>query len=127
MVFKFFESISDLKMKLYWGYVVLGRDVVVMISGGKEHIGAVGISIPRPSLKDSNKISSSTSVFTRISHKEDEVVKKMGDKIASKTNRFTIVIAGIHFDNLSEIEIERIISKCDEIADKLIKELNDLN
>ncbi len=126
MIYKFFETVLDEKIKLYWGYVVLDKDVVVIITGGKEHIGAVGISIPRPSLKDPNKISSSTSVFTRISHKEDEVVKRVGDKISSKTNRFTTVIAGIHFDNLSEKEIKEIVSKCDEIADYIIEELDKL-
>ncbi len=127
MIYKFFETVLDSKIKLYWGYMVLGRDVVVIITGGKEHIGAVAISIPRPSLKDVDKTSSSTSVFTRISHKEDEIVKRVGDRISSKTNRFTTVIAGIHFDNLSKKEIEEIVFRCDEIADQLIEELNNLD
>ncbi|MGB9860680.1 MAG: hypothetical protein ACPLQP_12170, partial [Moorellaceae bacterium] len=31
--------------------VCLGRDVVIMVSGGQAHVGAVVMAVPRPSLE----------------------------------------------------------------------------
>lgn len=49
-----------------------GDDLTVVIGGGeKQHIGAVAVGIPRPSLKDKNIVSSSASVLCLTGHKED--------------------------------------------------------
>jgi len=61
---------------------VIGRDILVSIYGGsKPHIGAVALSIPRKSLKDKDRTSSSTSVFTVTGHKDDEIAKAVAEKI----------------------------------------------
>ena len=45
--------------------ILVGDDLVVIVQGGeKPHVGAVAVSIPRPSLADAEETSSSTSVFT---------------------------------------------------------------
>ncbi len=123
MDLKTFE-IAKNHIKIKCGVIVLGDDLLVIIAGGKEHIGAIAVSIPRTSLKYKDRLSASTSIFTRISHKEDEIVKKVGDKVASSTGKFTTVVAGIHFDNITEDEISLIFELCEQIADRIIREVN---
>ncbi len=101
--------------------VPIGDDLVVMIWGGETpHIGAVSVSIPRPSLKNSAVISATTSVYAMIGHKEDELAKEMGQKIASALNKNVVLTAGIHVEDLSDDGIKLIETNCRIIVESLI-------
>jgi len=101
-----------------------GKELTVIISGGKKpHIGAIAISIPRPSLKDSNKVSASTSVFTLIGHKEDELSKQIAENITKVTEKATVTIVGLHIDKATPQDIEYLIQNTQKVVDKLITKL----
>jgi len=101
-----------------------GEDLTVIISGGeKPHIGAIAASIPRPSLKDSNKVSASTSVFTLTGHKEDELSKQIAENITKITKKVTVVIVGLHIENATFQDIEYLIQNTQKVVDKLIIKL----
>lgn len=101
-----------------------GEELTVIISGGKKpHIGAIAISIPRPSLKDSNKISASTSVFTLIGHKEDDLSKQIAENITKITKKVTVTIVGLHIDKATAQDIEYLIQNTQKVVDKLIIKL----
>lgn len=64
------------KYKVKLEAITSGEDLTVIIYGGeKPHIGALAIAIPRPSLKNLRKVSTSTSVFTLVGRKEDDLAK----------------------------------------------------
>lgn len=101
-----------------------GEDLTVIISGGeKPHIGAMAISIPRPSLKDLNKVSTSTSVFTLIGHKEDELSKQIAENITKITKKITVVIVGLHIEKATSKDIECLIQNTQKAVDKLRRKL----
>lgn len=97
--------------------------IVSILGGEKPHVGAVAISIPRPSLKYPEKISSSTSIFTLIGHKEDELVKPVAELLVKELKRTTIVIAGIHVKNASEGDIKKLVDNSMKSIEKLIKKI----
>jgi hydrogenase maturation factor len=99
-----------------------GEDLIIIINGGKSHVGAVGVSIPTNSIITGN-LTAYTSIITMPSHKEDIVVKLIGEKIAKATGKKVTVIAGIHFDNVSEKEIETILNACKKLSEKIIEKL----
>ena len=102
---------------------VVGDDIVVIVSGGeKPHVGAVAISLPRPSLADPSVNSSSTSVFTLTGHKEDDLAKTLAAKIAASLKKNVVLTAGIHLDDISGDGIKQIQNNCQKAADQLIKE-----
>ena len=104
---------------------VIGRDILVSNYGGsKPHIGAVAFSIPRKSLNNKNRTSSSTSVFTVTGHKDDEIAKAVAEKIASSMGKKTVVTAGIHIKKATGVEIKVIVREADRCADKIIKALS---
>lgn len=76
-------------------------DVTVVVTGGKDHIGAVSLAVPRPSLLDQKRLSATSSILTMLGHKEDELVKYVSEKMASSTGRNIVVVAGVHYDDLS--------------------------
>jgi hypothetical protein len=102
--------------------VKTGDDIVIIIGGGKSHIGAVGVSFPTVSIINGDT-TITTSVITLPSHKDDIVAKMVSETVAKKLNKKVIVIAGIHFDNLSKNDIDTILKACNELSFKIIEKL----
>lgn len=102
----------------------VGEDLILSIWGGTEpHVGAVALAIPRPSLKDPAVTSSTASVLARTGHKEDEVVKKVSERISAALNKVVTVAAGIHWDRIPDEDIKIVQLACDELVDKLIHQM----
>jgi hypothetical protein len=117
-------SISRGKFKLHAHTQRMGEDLLVSIWGGtRPHIGAVGMAIPRPSLRDPKKWSATSSNFTFIGHKEDALVKGVSEKLATELKRNVVVVAGIHWDDLTAQEIEIIENLTQKISDQILKRL----
>jgi len=96
----------------------VGEDLLVAISGGeKPHIGAVAVAQPRPSLKDPTVTSATASVICYVGHKEDDLAKHAAEKLAASFNTRVVVTAGIHWDNLSEEGIQKVIRNCRMLVD----------
>ena len=104
--------------------MLVGSDILVVITGGRAHIGAIAIAQPRPSLKEAKKISSTSSVFTRVGHKEDVVVKEMSEKLSKELNKVVAVVAGVHWDKMKKKEIEIIMEMCNTITKRVIAEVS---
>ncbi|MGL5313570.1 MAG: hypothetical protein ACRC92_10005 [Peptostreptococcaceae bacterium] len=107
---------SAIKMGNDWNISIFGGDI--------SHIGAVAIGIPRPSLEDKNKISSSVSLITVTGHKEDVIVQKYAKELSSKINSTVVVCCGIHIDSITLDEIVALGNVIDEIIDELISVIN---
>lgn len=98
-----------------------GNGMVVCILGGEApHVGAVAIAIPRPSLKDPKRLSATSSVFTLVGHKDDQIAKPIAEKIAKKFNQVTVVTAGVHVDKASKQDVKKLVENSTKIAEKLI-------
>lgn len=101
----------------------MGRDLLVTIEGGSAHIGAIGMAEPRPSLGNSERVSATSSVFTFLGHKEDSLAKFMAEEMARRLNRKTVVVAGAHWDGISEHGIEAVIGICRRLVERIIEEV----
>ncbi|MBU2646513.1 hypothetical protein KKI24_17525 [bacterium] len=90
--------------------LLLGDDLLVVIWGGDTpHIGAVAMAQSRPSLKDAAELSATSSVYTYIGHKEDDLVKKVSETLSKKLDKKVVVAAGIHWDNIPESGIRQVM------------------
>ncbi len=102
----------------------IGQDLLVALWGGERpHIGAVAMAQPRPSLRDSNLTSSTASVFCYPGHKDDIVAKEAALKISSALNRNVTVTAGIHWDNIDEAAISRVIGNSRRLITMIIERI----
>ena len=99
-------------------------DVVVVLSGGKDHIGALALAVPRPSLKDQSRISATSSVLTMLGHKDDELAKYASERLAAATERNIAVIAGVHFENLASADLEILRKLWVSLTEKIILFIN---
>ena len=105
------------------GYLI-GQDLLIAIWGGTHpHIGAVGLAVPRPSLRNKRKTSASSSVLTLLGHKEDVTVKLVSEALASALKKNVVVTAGIHWDDLKPEEISLIVELSKALSEKIIKKI----
>ena len=107
------EGRYDLEASAKW----IGKDLLVAIWGGERpHIGAVALAQPRPSLKDPRRTSSTASVLCVVGHKEDAVVKKASEFLSAALNTRVVATAGIHWEDLDEEGIRRIVQQVDSLV-----------
>jgi gallate decarboxylase subunit D len=117
-------SASNGKFAVSAEVLEMGDDCLVAVWGGtRPHIGAVGMGQVRPSLRDPNKSSATSSVFTFVGHKEDSVAKWLAEELSRRLKRNTVVAAGIHWDNLSEDDISAITGLCRDILEKILERM----
>ena len=98
-------------------------DLLVTVEGGISHVGAVGLSLPRPSLSLPGRKRASTSLFTIPGHREDELVKEMSDLIVAATGRTVVLVAGIHFPKLQRDDLGRLQKEWRKLALQIAKGL----
>ncbi len=121
---RFKVEISKGSFRIHGHVQQMGEDLLVTIWGGtKPHIGAIGMAIPRPSLRDPRKWSATSSNFTFLGHKEDILVKRISERLASQLKRNVVVIAGIHWDDISSKEIKAIENLTNKLSSEILRRL----
>lgn len=95
--------------------------VVQVLGGEKPHVGAVVMSIPRPSLADNNKLSCNSYVLPRINHKEDELAKPLAEKLAKHYNAAVVLVAGLHISDANLGDIKKLIDNSNLAVEKLMR------
>ena len=104
--------------------ILIGNDLMVVIYGGTTpHIGALAIAIPRPSLRDTTITSATSSVFTLIGHKDDIIARREAERLASCLNRVVVVLAGVHIDHATDMDIQRLATASSECVSSLLCQL----
>lgn len=110
------------RFKIEANAILVGEDLIVSIWGGPgPHVGAVAMAVPRPSLRNPDVISATSSILTRVGHKEDDIVKKVSERLSSELGKVVVVSAGIHWDDITNDEINIIRSVCDEMTCRLVQ------
>ncbi len=121
---RFLVEISKGRFRIQGFVQEVGQDLLISIWGGtRSHIGAVGIAIPRPSLKNPKKWSATSSIFTFIGHKEDTLVKTISERLAARLRRNVVVTAGIHWDGITPDEIKAVQNLTQKLSDLILKKI----
>ena len=117
-------EISKGRFKIHTLVQEIGQDFLVSIWGGtRPHIGAIGMAIPRPSLKDPKKWSATSSNFTFVGHKENALVKTISEKLASRLRKNVVVTAGVHWEDMTSGEIRSVENLLQKMSGQILKRL----
>jgi len=81
----------------------MGNDLVVSIYNENAHVGAVAVGE-----YDHEHQRASVSVITRLGHKDDAIAQKAAHLITKSIGKPVCVIAGIHLDNITQEEVDKI-------------------
>jgi hypothetical protein len=109
-----------------WGTAFLSHEslAVNLVGGEVPHIGAVAVSIPRPSLGNPRQRSATTSVFTVVGHKEDELARPMAAELARALDRTTVVVAGVHIHRARAPDLGKLFENAGRIMEVIIARVN---
>ncbi|MGM9582473.1 MAG: hypothetical protein ACI3WU_01975 [Phascolarctobacterium sp.] len=103
-------------------FVKVGNDCVVAFGGGeKQHIGAVAVGVPRPSLKKDGTGSSSASVICLTGHKEDMLARTAALELSKAFQHTVTVTVGIHIDNMAPESIGLVESHFRFLVEQIIE------
>ena len=103
----------------------IGNDLCVIVTGGTDpHIGSVSMSVPRTSLDHTGKISSTTSTYNFIGHKDDMISNLFSSSLAAAFDENVVVMCGIHIDNINTNSINLIQSLSQELLADSIQALS---
>ena len=94
----------------------VGSELLVVVNNDNAHIGAVALAE-----YDDQTGRASTSVLTRVSHKDDVVAVSAAYHLAKAMRRSVCVVAGIHIDNACAEDIE-VTQQNAETAVKMLVE-----
>lgn len=102
----------------------VGKDLWVTLTGGTQpHIGSVILAVPRPSLKDPSTTSSTSSVLNRSGHLDERPGRNLAEKLAAKLGCNVALACGIHYDDLTPVNIEDIMGISAQLEDELFEKL----
>lgn len=96
--------------------------VCQLYGGERPHVGAVILSLPRPSLQNPDKTSCNSSVLPMLGHKEDELAKPIAEKLAKSFQQPVVLVAGIHIEHATGEEINILVNHCWQVVDKLLNQ-----
>jgi hypothetical protein len=78
-----------------------GKDLVVVIGGGSHyHLGALGLTLSMPSIKDPLKITNSTYQVPVPGHKEESLAREASLKLSQRLQINVVVTVGLHEDHI---------------------------
>ena len=98
--------------------VPLGRDLVVLIGGGDEHVGAVAVARPPAAGGPAGAV-------VVPPHKEGPLADRCAAMLAAAAGCTCAVVAGIHQEDITQAEIAEILANVDEGARRLASALAD--
>ena len=96
-----------------------GNDISVTVCGGTGyHVGAVALAVYEP-----ERDSATVSVVTVHTHRDDKVAAHFAKEISREMKCTVSVSAGIHIDDASTDELEKLWHNSVECCSRLINEL----
>ncbi len=101
------------KVSLTANYV--GDDLVLYIYNDNAHVGAVAVGE-----YDHSERRVSTSVITRLGHKDDALAQRAAHAISKAIKGPVCVIAGVHLDEITNEEIDRLLENTAILVDEFI-------
>ncbi|MBI4842521.1 MAG: hypothetical protein HY803_15920 [candidate division NC10 bacterium] len=105
-----------------WGTAFVSHEglAVNLVGGDVPHIGAVAISIPRPSRADARRRSATTSIFALLGHKEDDRARPFAASLAQALGRTTVVVAGVHIRRAGPADIAKVFENAGRAVETII-------
>jgi hypothetical protein len=80
-----------------------------LLGGDVPHIGAVGVSLPRPGRPGKRPGGPATSVIALPGHREDELARPIAAELARALGRTAVVVAGIHLEAATARDVAALV------------------
>ncbi|MBE6101078.1 MAG: hypothetical protein E7200_03100 [Selenomonas ruminantium] len=93
----------------------VGADYLLLITGGREHLGCTVMAEPRPSLTGAG-ISATSSVLNASGHKDEFICRPLAEKLSAQKNARVICAGGFHIDNISPAQLKELSEALEQVV-----------
>ena len=94
----------------------LGDNILACIYNRNAHIGAVAVAE-----YDFTNERTSTSVITRLGHKDDSIAQQAAYLITKQTKHPSCVVAGVHLDKITPGEIRQLLENSEALVREFLQ------
>ncbi|AFV05193.1 MULTISPECIES: hypothetical protein [Dehalobacter] len=91
-------DIGQDKLALSYDISIIGHDIVIIVTGGKQHIGSIAVGN-----------CGTVTQYTVEGHRDDALAEPLAQEVSKLFNCICLVSAGFHQDNLAKEEIEIVL------------------
>ncbi len=99
--------------------VQIGEECYICVSGGgRPHIGCVVLAVPRPSLRDPEAVSVTSSVLNVTGHKDEYLCRQLAEAAAKKKNSVAVCTGGFHADGITEEQIRELMDAVRQLTEE---------
>lgn len=100
----------------------IGKEYCIHVSGGDcPHIGCAVLAMPRPSLRDSEKVSATSCVLNVAGHQDEYICRPLAEAVAKKENAVTVCTGGFHTDGITNEQIQELMDCIRQITEEEIE------
>ncbi len=107
------------RTRVLLSYRMFSEDWLVNIYNQNAHIGAVAVGE-----WDAEHQRASTSVVTRLGHKDDAIALQAAYEIAKATRSAVCVVAGIHLENVTQSEIKELVANASDAVKEFLADIS---
>lgn len=100
----------------------IGEEYCIHVSGGERpHIGCAVLAVPRPSLRDSDVISATSSVLNVAGHQDENICRQLAESVAKNKNAVTVCTGGFHTDDITKEQIQELMDCIRQLTEEEIE------
>ncbi|MCG1025165.1 MULTISPECIES: hypothetical protein [unclassified Dehalobacter] len=107
-------DIGQDKLALSYDITIIGHDIVIIVTGGKQHIGSIAVGNCGTVTK-----------YTVEGHRDDALAEPLAQDISKLFNCVCLVSAGFHQDNMNKEEIKIVLLNHQQGIQKVIAYLKE--
>ena len=93
----------------------VGEDYLLLVTGGREHLGCTVLAEPRPSLTGEGQ-SSTSSVLNAGGHKDELLCRPLAEKLAAQKGARVVCTGGFHVDGITGAQLQELDRALDKIS-----------
>jgi hypothetical protein len=100
-----------------------GGLIVQILGGESPHVGAVVLSLPRPSTSEPGKLRAVSTVVPLYGHRDDEIARPAAEHLVTALGQTVVVVAGVHIEAAAPEDIALLIDNVNRAVASLTKTL----
>ena len=85
----------------------VGEDYLLLVTGGRAHLGCTVLAEPRPSLTGEGQ-SSTSSVLNVSGHKDELICRPLAEKLSAQKQARVVCTGGFHLDEISLPQLQEL-------------------
>ena len=98
----------------------VGRDLLAVLRGGEAHLGCAVLAVPRPSLKDPEHLSCTSSVLNQVGHKDEVPCRQVAEALCVHSGKVTVCTGGLHWDGITSQQLGKVSQLMEEILSEVV-------